>query len=213
VTPIPASLADLTARLPSGGAVYIDRDWLRDRKRVTATSALVFDPGSGLRWAGGAACASGDDPDADAWWLLDTLAGRVAVAARTAAGKISAPVLVPGDGLVATRVRARLAGAQATGGKPPAVVVETSGSAEGLDAACAVVADLGTVVLAVTPLGAAVAYDLYVDVHRRGLRVVGVPDPTESDRAGAEADVTVPATLEPGREAAASASPWLVLRA
>ena len=53
MTPIPASLADLTARLPSGGAVYIDRDWLRDRKRVTATSALVFDPGSGLRWAGG----------------------------------------------------------------------------------------------------------------------------------------------------------------
>jgi hypothetical protein len=206
------SLEELAATLPAGGAAYIDRDWLADGAAPTVASAVVFAPEAGLRWAGGAGYPAGDDPDAAAWGMLDALAARTADAASAAAGT-SGSVLVPGGGLLAQRVRARLRAQHGAAGESPAVVVDTTGSAEGLRAACAAVADLGAVVLAVTPLGGTVAYDLYVEVHRRGLRLIGVPDPTEPDWAGPDADIPAPITLRPGVATGVRASAWLVLRA
>jgi hypothetical protein len=206
----------LAATLPAGGAAYIDRDWLSDGALPRVASAVVFAPGAGLRWAGGADYPAGDDPDAAAWGMLDALAARTAEAASTAAGP-SGSVLVPGGGLLAQRVRARLRSHDDAAGDSPAVVVDTTGSPEGLLAACAAVADLGAVVLAVTPLGGTVAYDLYVEVHRRGLRLIGVRDPTEPDfaepdGAGPGTDAPAPVTLVRGA-ADVRASAWLVLRA
>lgn len=223
MTSAPSTVEELAAALPAGGAAYIDRDWLGAGAPPTVASALTFEPGAGLRWAGGAVYPASGDPDADAFRMLDALAGRVAAAAREAARGASASVSVPGDGLVASRIRARLPAARVTVGEPPAVVVETTGSAEGLQAACAAVADLGTIVLAVTPLGGTLAHDLYVDVHRRGLRVVGVPDPTApdptapdptaSDSDPTDAGISAPATLERDEADVVPASAWLVLRA
>lgn len=60
--------------------------------------------------------------------------------------------------------------------RPPELVVERTGTADGVRAALAQVADLGTVVLA-APLSAPVELDLYADLHVRGLTLLGAaPD-------------------------------------
>lgn len=205
------SLEDLVGKLPRGGAAYIDRDWLSDSAPPTVASAIVFDPDVGFRWAGGSLCpVSGDDPDTIAWRMFDTLAASV-----TAAVAGRGPTLVAGQGLIAARVRARLT--DLVNGGPPAAVVDTTGQAAGVAAACAAAADLGTVVLATTPLSSTLAYDLYVEVHRRGLLIVGVPDPdeiaaTENLTNGHTRDLNPPTALKPS-EPLDSSSSWFVVRA
>jgi hypothetical protein len=80
-------------------------------------------------------------------------------------------VRVTGDGALAQLLRDR--GLDGDAVQPPLAVIETTGRGPELTAACAEVADGGTVVLAADapePLD----IDLYRDVHRRGLVLIGV---------------------------------------
>jgi threonine dehydrogenase-like Zn-dependent dehydrogenase len=82
------------------------------------------------------------------------------------------PVEVVGDSPAAARIRARTVGGEHEGA--PATVVETSGTAEGLERALLTVRDLGTVVLAgPAPVGP-VSLDLHDQLHVRGITLVGV---------------------------------------
>lgn len=80
-------------------------------------------------------------------------------------------VKVTGDGALAQRLRER--GLDGDVDQPPLAVIETTGRGPELTAACAEVADGGTVVLA-ADAPEPVDIDLYRDVHRRGLVLVGV---------------------------------------
>jgi hypothetical protein len=80
-------------------------------------------------------------------------------------------VKVTGQGLLARQLRER--GLDGETGQPPLAVVETTGLGPELTEACGVVADRGLVVLA-APASEQVDIDLYRDVHRRGLVLVGV---------------------------------------
>ncbi len=88
-------------------------------------------------------------------------------------------VEVAGTGLLADEVR-RLLGARLQVPdavvRPVAVVVASSGTAA-VTAALERVEDLGMVVLTGAVPPAALALDLYVDLHVRGLVVVGLPPP------------------------------------
>lgn len=178
MTTVGMTLDALADGLPAGGTAYIDADWLLGSAPARVSSALVHDPERGMRWPGGEWCRSPfhADPDVSAWWLFDAL-GRVAAAAVAGMG----PVAVVGHGLIAARARCELVNAVSNGAETtaPVAAIETSAQSPGLLAAVSAVADLGTVVLAATPLSSSLAFDLYTDVHSRGLRVIGVPDPVE----------------------------------
>ncbi len=110
-------------------------------------------------------------------------AGLIAEA-MAAVGHVPADrVKVTGDGALARQLRGR--GLDRESAQPPLAVVETTGRGTELTAACAVVADGGLVVLAADAPGP-VEIDLYRDVHRRGLVLVGisaqfVPEPSGDD--------------------------------
>jgi threonine dehydrogenase-like Zn-dependent dehydrogenase len=91
-------------------------------------------------------------------------------------------VKVSGEGSLAAALTRRL-GAGEEAGEAPLAVIETTGHSDQLAAACAEVASGGTVVLAGGP-AAPVDIDLYRDVHRRGLVLIGVPDPGETPGTG-----------------------------
>lgn len=199
--------------LSPGGAAYVDRDWFNAAAPPAIASAIIFDPDAGMRWAGGLIYRTGvQGPDTVAWQMIDRLAASVAVTVID-----RGPTLVPGRGLLAARLRARL-GQRTNHQDPPAVVVETTGQSAGLAAACSAVADLGIVVLAATPLRETLAYGLYPEIHRRGLQVVGVPDPDEHSAnedappIAAPTDLVAPVPLESWEQLASSTSPWFVVR-
>ena len=81
---------------------------------------------------------------------------------------------IAGDGAAAAELRRVLAGRLARDGARPAIVVETSGTAEAVQAALARVAVLGTVVTAGPAPEGPVALDFYADLHVRGLTLIGV---------------------------------------
>lgn len=82
------------------------------------------------------------------------------------------PVVVRGDGPLAEHLRRSLPALPDDG--VPRTVIETTGSAAGLEAALAEVADLGTVVLAGPVAPARPTLDLYTDLHVRGITLIGV---------------------------------------
>jgi hypothetical protein len=101
--------------------------------------------------------------------------GRLAAAVSEAlAGVERGRVRVDGAGPLATELRALL-GAELPEPARPLAVVETTGTADGLRAACEQVADRGLVLLA-AEADEPVDMDVYRDVHRRGLELLGVPD-------------------------------------
>lgn len=82
------------------------------------------------------------------------------------------PVEVVGDGALAMAVRARVAQRGPSDGDPPATIVETTGDPARIAEALRRVADLGTIVLAGPLPPASPAFDLYSDLHVRGLTMV-----------------------------------------
>jgi threonine dehydrogenase-like Zn-dependent dehydrogenase len=90
------------------------------------------------------------------------------------------PLDVVGNGALARRLRDDL---DPEGGDAPATIVETTGADAELRAALSRVAKVGTVVLAGPPPLEDPALDLYVDVHARGLTVIGVSPPSLPDGA------------------------------
>jgi hypothetical protein len=135
----------------------LDREWA-PRGTTTAVPALVLD-------------ALGDDAA-----LLGAHA-LVAIAREAVGAATEDAVAVTGEGLVAFEARrllqeqGRLARDDA---QPPSSVIETTGDPAAVADATQRVRTMGAVVLAGEPAGRVGDLDFYPDVHRRGLRIVGV---------------------------------------
>lgn len=104
---------------------------------------------------------------------MTAASGDAAIIALTAG--LAKPVAVLGEGALGDRLRDALASPAMGTTSRPATVVETTGSGAGLEAALALVGDLGTVVLAGPVAAEAMTLDLYTDLHVRGLTLVGLP--------------------------------------
>jgi hypothetical protein len=194
--------------LSEGDVAYVDRDWLGVGEGM-ATPSLTWTAGRGLRWPGGDWIELPHDtsPDYAAAAMFDELARAV-----TAALPADGPVAVPGSGLLATIVRDLLAKRAAFTERRPCAVVETSGHTDRLAQAVDAVADLGTVVLAATPLGGTVTLELYTNVHKRGLRLIGVAAPADKPPARAVSAVPPPVDLGVGGPPPLSGT-WFAIRA
>jgi O-succinylbenzoate synthase len=131
-----------------GATAFLDRDWL----------------GAG----GDGPLPALSAPDAE------DAAGRLLATVDRILGLVGhAPAQVLGDGFVAGALRAALAAP----GERSEAVIDCAGDPDRLLDAIARVRDLGVVILAGEPVGRELAIDLYVDVHRRGLHVLGAPRP------------------------------------
>jgi len=165
----------LRAELPDDGVAYVDADVVLPGL-ADGVPALVVDDRS-ARWD------MGPEVELPAGMAADRAAhlafGSVA---REAAGAVDASgrTEVIGKGVVAAMVRRLVPQARGDGSGddgPPRTIVDTTGDPAVLEAATRRLAGLGTLVLAGEPLGRRLSLDLYPDVHRRGLRLVGVAPP------------------------------------
>jgi threonine dehydrogenase-like Zn-dependent dehydrogenase len=137
-----------------GGTTFVDRDWLGPGGDgpIPALQAASAEAAAAQLLAGGDHIVS----------LLETApAGRAEVI---------------GDGLTAISIRSALAGRGAASA-PPAALVDCTGDPVRLLELIPGLRDQGVIVLAGEPQGRELALDLYIDVHRRGLRIVGAPRP------------------------------------
>jgi hypothetical protein len=170
----PAGLA-LRAELPDGAFAYVDGDVVVPGL-ADGVPALVVDARS-VSWTRGPEVErpAGMPADRAAHLAFGSVA-REAARAVDASGRTQ----VMGKGVVAAMVRRLLprAGGEGSGDEGPLrTIVDTTGDPAVLEAATNRLADLGTLVLAGEPLGRRLSLDLYPDVHRRGLRLVGVAPP------------------------------------
>jgi hypothetical protein len=178
--------------LDEGVTAFVDREWTSGDASVPAL--LVYDNGEIVSWDGTAMRArrrppeTVADPQSIAAAALGTLA-RAAVAALP--GGSHSRVEVTGIGVVASAIRSLLpkptvSQARVHGRRPgegrPLAVVDTTGSSAEIMAAARRIADAGTVVLAGPGDSSPTPVNIYSDVHRRGLRLVGIPPLPEIGR-------------------------------
>jgi hypothetical protein len=170
-----------TAIVIDDGSVvaFVDRDWVHPGSDVP-TCALMFDADGSLSWGTQELSTDAGEPATRAGQLLSRFADDVVNALEDVD---PARVLVTGSGLVAAEVRRRLGSHTGTSKQRPLAVAEMTGSTAELETATRSVEDGGLVVLAGEPAGP-VEINLYSDVHRRGLRVVGIPGPGHPREAG-----------------------------
>jgi len=163
----------------AGAVAYLDAEWLLPG-RSGEVPALVLTPDGQMSFGD----TDGRPVPGDV--SAERLAGVVFTAvAREAAAAVAGgdvPVEVTGDGIFARRVRSIVGSAPAGAGgattsERPAAVVDTTGDPEVILAATQRLADFGVLALVGEPLDRPLDLDLYADVHRRGLRVVGVAPP------------------------------------
>jgi hypothetical protein len=160
----------VTGSLPAGTTAYLDGEWVPPG-RSGVCPAVVATPDGEIRWSSQArSYPLVGDVDTSAATALLLVAREVAEAIGDAPA-----ASVYGSGALARLVRELVANAHATG--PADVVIDTTGDPAVLTEACMEVADLGTIVLAGEALGRPLDLDVYPDVHRRGLRIVGVAPP------------------------------------
>lgn len=183
----------LVGSLPSGTCAYVDKDWI---PRSSGPVAAIIATTDGLAWCGHTPRRVPSAFDLDS----ASAAALLAVARDAAAveGLTTGPVeLTARNGLVARQVRA-LIGHAATAGdaEPPQAIIDVTGDPRVIADATQRVADLGTLVLAGESLGRTVELNLYPDVHRRGLKLVGIAAPLQHD--------TFAAGIEPGDPALSS---------
>jgi hypothetical protein len=185
----------VSADLPRGSRAYLDRDWLPAARSGTVPALLVHPDGT-LQWSDGPRVAAPEGVDADRAAALTLLA--VAQEVAEAIGPAPpASVGVTGAGVIAAAVRALVHGDEARAGpERPQVVVDASGDPDRIVDATRRLADLGTLVLVGESLGRPLRVDLYPDVHRRGLTLVGVGPPLHNG--GVEAPAGDPAGLVDG---------------
>lgn len=161
--------------VPTGGAAYVDTDWVPvTGAGVLTIPAVLHAPDRGVRWPAGEwiALPEGQNADEAVVSMLAAMAEPV-IAALPPDG----PVLVQGRGVVATHVREALGPrASLDPVPPPPAAVDTTGTGTGIAEALGAVADMGLVVLAAGSSG--VTLDLYKDAHKRGVRMLGIPDPS-----------------------------------
>ncbi|MFF4607843.1 hypothetical protein ACFY12_34540 [Streptomyces sp. NPDC001339] len=131
--------------------------------------------GECVRWARGYPSRAGDrtavERRAAEEWAQTAQAA--ADEARTLAGAGS--IMVWGDGTLAMLIRMALRGSTAPHTRSPAVVVDTTGSADALAQALRLVIREGSVLLAAPPLQPDAVVRTYEDLHRRSLTVKVVP--------------------------------------
>jgi hypothetical protein len=146
--------------LEPGFLHYVDADWLPAQGSALVPSIVV--------------AADSRDADDVAGGVLVDLAER-AVAALDGAGSAT----VVGTGTVARQVRRLLAarGVPEPEDAAPDAIVETTGDPTSIAEALRHAASLGTIVLVGEPLGRDASFDLYSDLHVRGLTLVGVARP------------------------------------
>jgi hypothetical protein len=165
----------LRAELPDDGVAYVDGDVVV-AGLADGVPALVVEARS-ARWDRGPAVELPAGMAADrAAHLAFGSVSREAAGAVDASGRAE----VIGKGVVAAMVRRLVPQARGDGSGddgPPRTIVDTTGDPAVVEAATRRLADLGTLVLAGEPLGRRLSLDLYPDVHRRGLRLVGVALP------------------------------------
>lgn len=191
--------------LPAGAVAYLDAEWLLPG-RSGELPALILTPDGHMSFG------DTDGPPVPVDLVADGLAGGVFTAvAKEAAAAVAAgdtPVEVTGDGFLAHRIRAIVGSAPAsgtTGSEQPAAIVDTTGDPAVILAATQRLADFGILALVGEPLGRSLDLDLYADVHRRGLRVVGVAPPlTDPVDTG---DASLSRALEPAPVVVAAGAP------
>jgi hypothetical protein len=163
----------VTGVLPPGSAAYIDADWV-PAGRGGACPGVVATPDGQLQWSRGPGHhPAAGVPDTCAALTLVAVAREVTEAIRGAEA-----VRVRGSGAVARLIRDLVPSTESN--TTVDAVVDTTGDLSVLAEEFRRVADLGTIVLAGELLDGSVDLDLYPDVHRRGLRVVGVAPPLTS---------------------------------
>jgi hypothetical protein len=152
-----------------GGEAYVDADWLSGVAAGSAAALLVRDNSLTSTWDGQTLSLAASR--ADERVVAEALV-HVAVAAAAEARSAQRP-FVSGRGFVAETTR-ELLGAQ-DAAETPDLIVETRGDPASLVESTQRVADLGVVVLAGVPSVDPFRFDLYPDVHVRGLHVVALP--------------------------------------
>lgn len=175
VTSAPGSA--LHGELAGEEYAYLDAEWILEGA-AGPLPALCVSSGS-ARWDGGPAVPlpAGLAPDRAAELAFAAVAGE---AVRALDGTPAESVEVIGEGIVAAVVRRLLPGSRREGagnGGAPQAIVDTTGDPARIVASTRRLGDLGTLVLAGERLGRPLRIDLYPDVHRRGLRLVGVAPP------------------------------------
>jgi hypothetical protein len=189
----------LTAALPPGTVAYVDKDWIPGSSGAVAS--IVAAENRTLAWCGGVPvpAPSGSDLDAASAAALLAVAREAATVERLATG----PVEVIGGGLIAQHVRSSIPDSLLAGeiGRPK-VIVDVTGDPRVIVDATRRLADLGILVLVGERPGQKVELNLYPDVHRRGLTVVGIPPPLQYP--------TFDAALEPDSPGLASSTEQLV---
>lgn len=167
----------LEGYIQTGATAYIDRDWLCDPPAVEVP-AIVVNADRKVVSTGVAPVDLPDEMGADRAVALAL--AIVAQQAADAVRNVSGAVRVSGTGAVAGAVRRLLAARSGGAGEPaetPTAIVETTGDPERIVAATRDLSDLGSLVLAGPTGERKVPINLYPDVHRRGLRVVGIAPP------------------------------------
>jgi hypothetical protein len=176
--------------LEQGSEAYIDADWLVGHTEGTVP-ALLAQGGSLIRsWDGATFDYAAPTPQAGvagAFSLVADAAARLAGAAERPA--------VEGGGLVAVLARHLLGLSGGTDVVEADLIVECRSDPESLRESTGRVADLGTVVLAGVA-DSAFPFDLYPDVHVRGLRLVALPLPLDL-RPAEGFEPSLPASTEP----------------
>lgn len=192
----------LSGDLPAGARAYIDADWI-PAQGGPVPALIVRDGAIGRSGEPTTPLPVGLDADRAA-------AGALVAVAREAADAVASidprQVAVTGAGAVAAAVRAALGGATLDAVPDAAgiaAVVEASGDPAVIQLACERLADLGTLVLVGEPAGRSMPFNLYPDLHARGLRVVGVAPalggpPVDAPRAEVDALASTMVTAQPG---------------
>jgi threonine dehydrogenase-like Zn-dependent dehydrogenase len=155
---------------PADAVAYADREWTG--YSLGEVPALIVRDGM-IHW-GDTHVPMPDGQSDDTVALACLLA--VAHDAVSALGSAKS-VTVTGGGVVAWLVRRICSGSATPPGSRPDAVVDTTGDASVLVESSHSPCDGGTLVLAGESLGRACTINLYTDVHRRGLTLVGVRPP------------------------------------
>ena len=164
----------------SGSEAYVDADWLAGRTEGNVPAFVAQGRSLVCSWDGASfdyAASTAEAAVAGAFWL-------VAEAAALRAGSVDRAA-VAGSGLTAGLARHLLGGAASAEDDRVDLIIEPRGDAASLAESTSRVRDLGTVLLAGLA-DSAFPFDLYPDVHVRGLRLVALPLPLDLQSAGSE---------------------------
>jgi hypothetical protein len=171
ITPTQQGLRLLVPPAP-GWSAYVDADWIPSEASVPAVSLLRGLDGTLTH--GGLTLTAPSDISADqaAAAVLEAVVRSVVEIAAACGGET---VEVVGRGIIAARVRSVVNAAPGTG--PVDIVIDTTGDPVSITMMLTRLRDDGALILA--GRSQRMSIDLYRDVHRRGLHLIGAPNPLD----------------------------------